>query len=294
MLSKLTVHTTMISAPRQLGPEEFPPLLLEITDPPKELYVVGELPTTGTYLTVVGSRKYTPYGKEACEHLIAGLSGSDITIISGLALGMDSIAHQAALTAGLPTIAVPGSGLSEAVLYPRSNLQLAARIVKEGGALLSEFAPEVRATISSFPQRNRIMAGMAHATLIIEAANKSGTLITSRFATEYNRDVLAVPGSIFSTSSYGPHMLIRLGATPIRTSADIAEALGISLDPVRANTNTVSENEKLILEALSIPMSKDALIARVPLSPQDVNVILSTLELKGLLEERMGEIHLLQ
>ncbi len=182
-----------------LTPEYFPEKLKQIPDAPKKLYVEGVLPSEDTkILAVVGARKHTPYGKEACEKLIAGLAGYDICIVSGLALGIDAVAHKAALDAGLKTIAVPGSGLDRSVLYPITNKRLAEEILHAGGALLSEFEPKTIAAPWTFPQRNRIMAGLADAVLVVEAELQSGTLITSKYATEYNRDVLAVPGSIFS------------------------------------------------------------------------------------------------
>ncbi len=209
-----------------LSAESFPILLSEITDPPEKLYVKGEFPVAEKYLTVVGTRKPSSYGADAVRTLLAGLRGLPVTIVSGLALGTDALAHQAALENNIPTIAVPGSGLSDKVLYPAANRELAKRILQAGGCLLSEFEPNFKATDFSFPQRNRIMAGLSHATLVIEAQLKSGTLITSKFATQYNRDILAVPGSIFSTLSEGPHMLIRLGATPITTGEELRAALG--------------------------------------------------------------------
>ena len=147
--------------------------------------------------------------------------------MSGLALGIDSIGHRSALKAGLPTVAIPGSGLSDKVLYPHSHRLLAEEIVEKGGCLLTEFPDDYPSYPINFPQRNRIIAGMSHATLVIEAELKSGTLITSKYATEYNRDVLTVPNSIFSKTSEGPHMLLRLGATPITQSSDIVSALGL-------------------------------------------------------------------
>ena len=168
--------------------------LLEIPEPPKQLYIEGTLPPPNTVLlAVVGSRKYSSYGREACEELIAGLAGSPISIVSGLAIGMDTIAHKAALGAGLHTIAFPGSGLDRKVLHPRSNIHLAGQIVKSGGALVSEYEPTFPAAVYTFPRRNRIMAGLVKAVLVIEAGEKSGTRITARLATEYNREVLAVP-----------------------------------------------------------------------------------------------------
>ncbi len=213
-----------------LSAESFPPLLSEITDPPEKLYIKGEFPLAEKYLTVVGTRKPSSYGKDVMKTLIAGLRGLPVVIVSGLALGTDALAHEAALENNILTVAVPGSGLSDKVLYPAANRELAKKILQAGGCLISEFEPEFKATDFSFPQRNRIMAGLSHATLVIEAQLKSGTLITSKFATQYNRDILAVPGSIFSSLSEGPHMLIRLGATPVTTPEELREALGFKIE----------------------------------------------------------------
>jgi len=277
---------------RQLATEEFPELLKEINDPPKKLYIKGELPPAGMkYLCVVGSRKYSPYGKEACKTLIEGLRGYPIVIVSGLALGIDSIAHETALDVGLRTIALPGSGLGDDALYPRTNKNLAKRILDEGGALLSEFEENFKATLYSFPQRNRVMAGMSNAVFIIEAQERSGTLITSKFATEYNRDVLTVPASIFSGHSYGPHMLIKNGATPITKSEDILEVFGLEKEVVSKRLlQNLGENEKRVLEFLLHPMPRDELLQALNLPIKDANVLLSSMELKGLIVERLGEL----
>ncbi len=277
--------------------ENIPEMLKEIPDSPPKLYIKGILPNTKTkLLCVVGSRKYTNYGEEVCRTLISGLRGYDIAIVSGLALGIDSIAHRTALEIGLKTIAVPGSGLDESVLYPSTHKNLALKILENGGALISEFEPKFHATPYSFPQRNRIMAGLSHAVLVIEAETKSGTLITSKFATEYNRDVLTVPGSIFSRNSEGPNMLIRLGATPIRSSEDILEALGFKIDEEPKNLELkyadCSEDEMLVIKILSESMTKDDLIRESKMPISKINIILSIMEIKGLIKESMGEIHL--
>jgi len=204
-------------------------MLSEIPRPPKELYCEGELLDFNEYkyLTVVGSRKFSRYGRDVCEALIAGLKGYNVVIVSGLALGIDAIAHQAALDAGLKTIAVPGSGLDRSVLHPRTNHRLADDIIKSGGALLSEFEPTYPAGLHTFPKRNRIMVGMSHAVLLIEAAERSGTLITARMATDYNRELLAVPHDITRVTAQGVNQFLKLGATPVTESADILRALGI-------------------------------------------------------------------
>ncbi len=275
---------------RKLSLEEFPPQLLEIPQPPKELWLAGVLPSPETVLlAVVGARKHSPYGREACEMLIESLRGYDIAIVSGLALGIDSIAHETAMKAGLPTIAVPGSGLDPKVLYPRSHLRLAERILQNGGALLSEFVPDTAAAPWTFPQRNRIMAGLARATLIIEAEEKSGTLITARLATDYNRDVFAVPGSIFSSLSKGPNKLIELGATPIRSSEDILQALGFSIDDEDTQAtfdfSGLSEIEQKVMEALTAPKQRDLLIEELALETSAGNILFMKMEIAGLIKE---------
>ena len=275
---------------RKLSLEEFPPQLLEIPQPPKELWLAGVLPSPETVLlAVVGARKHSPYGREACEMLIESLRGYDIAIVSGLALGIDSIAHETAMKAGLPTIAVPGSGLDPKVLYPRSHLRLAERILQNGGALLSEFVPDTAAAPWTFPQRNRIMAGLARATLIIEAEEKSGTLITARLATDYNRDVFAVPGSIFSSLSKGPNKLIELGATPIRSSEDILQALGFSIDDEDTQAtfdfSGLSEIEQKVMEALTAPKQRALLIEELALETSAGNILFMKMEIAGLIKE---------
>lgn len=285
---------------KKLAKKEFPPALLEIPQPPKVLYLQGNLPKHDEhiFLAVVGSRKYSAYGREVCEKLIAGLAGYPIVIVSGLAMGIDAIAHQSALRAGLLTVAFPGSGLDQRVLYPSVNKQLATKILDAGGCLVSEFEPTERATIWSFPQRNRLMAGLAQATLIIEATEKSGTLITARLALDYNRDVLAVPGSIFSPSSIGTNKLIRQGATPILTSADILEALHLEVQlPSESNQQALfadlSVPEKKVVELLKVePLPRDEIIRQTKLSTSEGNSVLMILEIKGLIKESGGDIRL--
>lgn len=282
---------------REIGGADFPKRLREITDPPKQLYIRGIFPSEDCkYLCVVGARKFTDYGRQTVEKLIAGLRGYPIVIVSGLALGIDSIAHRSALDAGLKTIAVPGSGLSPQVLYPASHKQLAEKILSAGGCLLSEFEPDFHATAWSFPQRNRIMAGLSDAVLVVEAELKSGTLITSKFATEYNRDVFAIPGSIFSRTSAGPHMLIRLGATPITSSAELIDALGFPpTKPSTLNPNPYydcTDDEKKVIALLAEPAPKDDIIRALKMPTSQANILLSLMEIKGLIKESMGEIHL--
>lgn len=270
--------------------------LLEIPEPPEQLYIEGMLPREGTVLlAVVGSRRYSSYGKDVCEKLIEGLAGHNISIISGLAVGTDTIAHKAALKAGLHTIAFPGSGLDRTVLHPHSNRSLADEIVGKGGCLISEYDPTYPAGVHTFPRRNRLMAGLSRAVLVIEAGEKSGTLITARLATEYNRDVLAVPGSIFSPNSLGTNSLIKLGATPVTSSDDILRALGFEVtgDQKILDLSTLTDNEKLIVEMLQVEaLPRDEIIRSLDLPVSETNTALATLEIKGVITETMGEVRL--
>ncbi len=279
---------------RELLPPDFPELLKEIPDAPLRLRYEGQLPKAGNkLLAVVGSRKFTSYGREICETLIAGLANSPVTIISGLALGMDSIAHRAALGAGLQTIAIPGSGLDRKVLHPHSHVNLAEEIIENGGGLISEYDDTMPAGIWAFPRRNRIMAGMCHATIVIEAERKSGTLITSRLATEYNREVGSVPGPVDSPTSDGPHMLIRLGAALIRDSNDVLELLGLPRKdehPTLVDIEELSEEEKIFIKLLERPRPRDELIRLSKLDIGNASATLSLLEIKGLIVEELGEV----
>jgi DNA processing protein len=283
---------------RELKKKEFPSQLLEIPQPPEKLFIRGNLPGPNTkLLCVVGSRRYTNYGKEACEKLISGLRGYDVAIVSGLAIGIDGIAHEAAINTGLKTIAVPGSGLGVSAIHPIAHVGLAKKILDCGGCMLSEYEEDFKSTLWSFPQRNRIMAGLSCAVLIIEAEIKSGTLITSRMATDYNKDVLTVPGNIFSKTSSGPHMLIRLGATPITKPEELLEALGFkSKDSTPRNLeleyNECSPEEKAVIKILREPMEKDELIRALDMPVGQANAVLSVMELKGLIIEKLGEVHL--
>jgi DNA processing protein len=283
---------------RELKKKEFPTQLSEIPQSPVKLFIRGDLPGPNTkLLCVVGSRRYTNYGKEVCEKLIAGLRGYDIAIVSGLAIGIDGISHQAAISTGLKTIAIPGSGLDINSIHPQAHIGLMKKILESGGCLLSEYEPDFKATQYSFPQRNRIMAGLSSAVLIIEAEIKSGTLITSRLATDYNKDVLTVPGSIFSKTSEGPHMLIRLGATPITKSSDLLEALGFKTkDSTPRNLeleyNECSPEEKAVIKILRIPTPRDEVLRALNMPVSQANAVLSVMELKDLIKETLGEIRL--
>ncbi len=276
--------------------DEIPAPLLEIPQPPKRLFMRGKLPDPDmTYLAVVGSRNFTSYGKDMCQRLIFGLKGYPIVIISGLALGIDTIAHRAALDAGLITISMPGSGLDNSALHPKTNIKLAQEIVDAGGCLISELEPQWKATLYSFPQRNRLMAGISKAVLIIEAEEKSGTLITARMALDYNRDVLVVPGSALSSNSKGTNGLIRQGATPVTTSEELLDALGFVVEKKKQTEKEkyadCGKDEMKIINLLhdeSLP--RDELIRASGMDTGTANALLSIMEIKELIKEEYGEI----
>lgn len=285
-------------------PEEFPELLAEIPGKPKRLFVRGKLPQWNQYklLCVVGSRRATPYGIRACQSLVAGLAGAPIVIISGLALGLDAVAHEAALNAGLPTIAVLPAGVANEAIYPPSNRNLAKKILLSGGALLSEHEKLDLAAHWTFPSRNRIMAGLSHAALIAEAAEESGTLITARLALDFNRDVLCIPHPIDSgyqnfSSGAGGNRLIREGATLVRNASDILCALGLLRDGEpeasfqrKELPPDLSDSEQKICRALREPLTRDELIESTGLEASAANIALSILLIRGLVIERMGKI----
>jgi len=283
---------------RKLEKKEFPKALLEIPQPPEDLWIIGDLPKEElTYLSVVGSRKFTSYGKESCEKIITGLKGYPIAIVSGFAIGIDTIAHKKAMQMGLKTIVFPGSGLSDEAIYPKTNVRLMREVIENGGCLISEFEPDFKATQWSFPMRNRLMAGISRAVLIIEAEEKSGTLITARLTTEYNRDLLVVPGSIFSANSKGTNRLLHQGATPVTCAEDVLEALGFEQEKDEEKQKRLFEDlspeEKKIADLLREPISRDDLIRAMKMPIQNANAILSIMEIKELIKEELGEIRLI-
>lgn len=275
--------------------ENFPDLE-EIIDPPENLYVRGNLPVQGNFLlNIVGSRKYSEYGKSALKYLIEGLRGYPITIVSGLAIGIDSLAHKFALDNSLQTIAVPGSSLENDYLYPRLNFNLAESIITSGGGLVSEFPPQTKAAPWTFPKRNRIMAGISKATLIIEAEEKSGTLITARLASDFNRDLLVVPGSIFSPQSQGVNQFLKLGASPTTKPEDILDVFGLETSSKNdvGRIDGLSNIEKEIYDLLiHEPLTRDEVVEKLSHEASVVNQNLTLLEIRGVLYESMGKFNI--
>ncbi len=276
----------------ELEAAEFPKGLLEIPQPPKSLNYRGQLPPADMKLiAVIGSRHYTNYGKQVVEHLLGSLKGHNIGVVSGLALGIDSLAHEAALANSLYTLAIPGGGLSDKRIYPARHKPLARKILENGGGLLSEYEPDFSATTWSFPQRNRLVCGISHAVLVIEAAEKSGSLITARMAADYNRDLLVVPGNIFSDNSKGVHQFLKLGATPVTSAEDILEALNIEVTEIAEKPLAFppsSPLEQKVLTLLSEPKDRDTLVRLLALPTPEATILLMQMEISGHIKEQHG------
>lgn len=280
--------------PLHLFSAQYPKLLSHITDPPLILYCRGNLKLLEqeATLAIVGSRRATSYGELAVEKIISGLISQPITVISGLAYGIDAIAHRTALEHNLPTIAVLGSSLDNNCIYPRENVQLAEDILNHNGLLVSEYPPQTLARQHQFIARNRIIAGLSQITVIAEAALKSGALITADFAVEYNRTVMALPGSIFSPSSYGPHQLIQQGAALLTASAELLAEFNLQPCQHPTNQNQLTEQETIVLEYIQHePLEFDKLITLTKLDPNQLQVILSSLTLKSLIVEVGSQIY---
>lgn len=267
---------------------DYPKLLREIYAAPVLLYIRGQW--TGSdelNLAVVGTRKFTGYGAMAVQKIAGELADKSMTIVSGLALGIDALAHQVALDHHARTIAVLGSGLADRNIFPRNNYRLAQKIMEQG-ALVSEYPPDCPPLKQHFPVRNRLISGLCRGTLVIEAGEKSGALITAFLALEQNREVFAVPGPINAEKSAGTNMLISKGATLVRSAQDIFTCLNLPYPKeTQAARKSLPQNpaEAAIYQALSAaPLWLDQL---VNLTPFDVNVISSTLsimEIKGLVK----------
>ncbi len=266
---------------------DYPRRLRQIYNAPPVLYVRGSLlPQDEWAVAVVGTRRPTDYGREAARVLAADLARQGITVVSGLALGIDGIAHQAALDAGGRTIAVLGSGFR--YLYPARHRSLAKRIV-ENGALISEYALDVRPEASNFPPRNRIISGLSMGVVVVEAGERSGALITAHFAAEQGREVFAVPGPIFNRPSVGTNRLIQEGAKAVTSVRDILEELDITMaaeqQEARLNIPKSDLEERIWTYLLETPHHVDEIVCELGLETAEVMSTLTLMELKGLVRQ---------
>ncbi|HSX14396.1 MAG TPA: DNA-processing protein DprA [Candidatus Saccharimonadales bacterium] len=257
----------------------YPDSLREIPSVPKTLYFLGELPNRPT-VAIVGARRPTEYGKRVTYQLASELASAGIAIVSGLAYGLDSIAHTGALDAGGQTIAVLAGGLHK--IYPAGHRNLAIRILQSGGGIVSEYPEGMPSLRQYFPARNRIVSGLSLAVIIPEAEASSGSLITAKFALNQNRLVMAVPGNITSPTSAGPNNLIRSGAIPVTNSSDVLAALDLTTADAKPTAQPKSKEEALILELLEkgINSSEDLIQASELGASQFANVI-TLMEITG-------------
>ena len=264
---------------------DYPKLLRQCFDPPPYLFYRGRMQSEAICLAVVGSRHSTPYGRNVARFFSEGLSRRGVTIVSGAARGIDAAAHEGALSAGAPTVAVLGCGVD--VCYPRENTRLINQII-ETGCVISEYPPGTPPAAGRFPARNRIVAGMSVGVLVVEAAEKSGALITADLALEENRDVYAIPGSIFSEASRGTHRLIQQGARLIGLIDELAEELGVQGPQAnKLPSGGQTAEEQRILAALSHeqPKSLEQILGTLDMTVAVVQVLLLQLEMTGQVEK---------
>ena len=277
-----------------LTDRRYPPLLRQIPDPPPYLYVYGRLPADGLHIAMVGSRNATGYGVAATRRLSTDLAGQQVTIVSGMARGVDTAAHAGAIAGGGTTVAVLGTGLER--IYPQENQALFHQIARHG-AVVTEFSLNSGPDAHHFPARNRIISGMCHGTVVVEATGRSGSLITARLAAEQNRDVFAVPGNIHSFKSVGTHDLIRQGAKLVAHARDILEEFDHvspsdqpAAAPEQAPLPPLTDEEAMVMHCLEAePVHIDDLARQLSLAPGRLPGLLLQLELKGLVGQSPGK-----
>lgn len=270
--------------------KNYPPQLKKIPDPPKQLYILGndKLSMIAYPLAVVGTRQISDYGRQMTEYFVKGLTKAGVSIISGLALGIDGLAHRVALENNGQTIAVLGSGLNH--IYPTVHKKLAEKIIASGGLLISEYPPETPAYKSNFPARNRIISGLSLGVLVIEAPKNSGALITAEFALKQKRKVFVVPGRVYDKNSQGANELIKQGSQLVSEPKDILKALNIKpvLQKIKITENLLPE-EKIILEILTKePTPIDKITAKIKMPVGATLALVTQMEIKGLVKNTGG------
>ena len=265
----------------------YPQYLKEISNPPLKLYYKGNLNLLKEerLIAVVGTRNPSSYGKLSCEYMVKKMTEANITIVSGFAKGIDSIAHRASLLTGGKTIAVIASGLD--IVYPASNLSL-YREIEEKGLILSEYEEGVKPFKSNFPQRNRIIAGLSKGTIVVESKDRGGSLITANLALDFNRDVYAVPGDIFSEYSKGCNNLIRDSkAKSLSNINELLEDYSWEIEN-KINNNKYTKNQMLILNSLSSEKNLDNILIETKIEPTEILAELMALEIMGIIKSIAG------
>jgi len=273
--------------------QNYPEILKEISNAPKQLYVRGNLPKDcNLNFAIVGTRAASDYGKTLAFKIAKELAKLGFNIVSGLALGIDTQAHLGALAANGRTTAVMGSAPDDNSIYPSENLNLVKKIISSGGAVISEYEPGTKSEIWFFPERNRIISGLSRGVLVVEAPEKSGALITARVALEQNREVFAIPGSIFSKNSFGTNNLIKSGAKMVTTVDDILEELNLTdlkTEKGIKEKENLTEEEKIILKIVEKePIHIDKVCEISKMAANQVLSIVSVLEIKGIIKNIGG------
>lgn len=265
-----------------LEDKNYPQLLKEIQNSPKVLYYLGKIKSKEDCFAIVGTRRYSHYGKQVALEIAGDLAEAGLTIVSGLAPGIDTFAHQAVIERGKRTIAVLGTGLDTKSIYPKSNLKLAKKILELEGALVSEYPSGTHGSEFTFPQRNRIISGISLGVLVVEAKEKSGALITANFAFSQKRKVFAIPGSIYSRNSRGCHRLIKRGVKLVENANDILEELNLPTKKGGKELKGETLEENLILKTLKEEaLYIDKVIEKTKLPASVVARNLAILEIKG-------------
>lgn len=272
------------------GSPDYPALLKEIKNYPKELFYIGNRKLLKKRCAaVVGSRNTTGYGRSTAVAISKRLAGKDVAVVSGLAKGIDTCAHRGALTAGGSTIAVLGCGVD--ICYPRENSGI-KREIEEAGLVISEYAPGTEPQRYHFPQRNRIISGISEVTVVVQARNNSGALITAELAAEQGREVCAVPGNIDSQYNLGSNKLIKDGARPIVSTADVLELMGLDIIERKEAEKLLGDTELKIFCMLQQQgeMTMDEICRRLERPPAYVTGIVTIMELKGVVFSSLGKI----
>ena len=274
--------------------ENYPEDLKKIKDAPKILYYRGTLPSHDEKcLAIVGTRRYSPYGQQVALKMASELADAGLTIVSGLAPGIDTFCHRAVVEKRKRTIAVLGTGLDEKSIYPQMNLDLSRKILEHGGCLISELPEGTPGAVYTFPKRNRIISSLSFGVLVIEAKEKSGSLITADYAIKQNKKLFAIPGQIYSANSAGPNKLIKNGAKMITCSKDILEEIGLEnqlITPIKISAE--SDEEKFILDSLQHePLHVDKIIEKTKLNASLVAATLALMEISGKIRSLGGNTY---
>ena len=272
--------------------KDYPFLLKKIPRPPKIIYAKGDFPENELCFGIVGTRRFSSYGKQVALEIAGDLAEAGLIIVSGLAPGIDTFVHRAVLERKKKTIAVLGTGLDEESLYPQSNIKLAREIIEQGGSLISEYPVGTRGTRFTFPQRNRIIAGLSLGILVIEGKLKSGSLITANWAFSQKRKVFAVPGSIYSSNSKCSHHLIKRGAQLVESAEDILRELNLPIRNKKEKLKGATKEENLIFKVLSEgALHVDEIIDKTRFPASTVNKNLIAMEINGKIKNLGGNIY---